>query len=632
MIPALAMVNVYWITFAPITSETVVHYDVSPLRVALLSMSFMIVYVFATFPASWLVDTKGFRVGVAAGALLIAVFGMLRGIYASNFTIVTIAQIGIAAGQPFLVNPITKVAARWFPVYERAMATGIATLAGYAGMVIAMVLTPYLFEALGGMHGGIERLLMIYGYLGIFSAVIFILFAREHPETPPGPGEELVHKLSLAEIVGITRNNNFMLLSVCVFVMMGIFNAVMTWVEDGILGPRGIPATQAGAVAGMMVAIGVVGALILPAMSDKLRKRQPFLVGAILASIPGFLGLTFSSDYYVLLASSAVMGFFILGVGPIAFQYGAEIAYPLPEGTSFGILMTMGQISGVIFIFGMDAFRSARAEPMTTSLYIFIFLMFAASLISTRLKESPLIQGAEPARHPDPEEIAKAKELVCRSGQRLLQSGLVSGTWGNISCRINDDYMAITPSGREYERMTPDDVVAVNLRDGSYESGLKPSSEKSLHVAIYNSRKEVAAVIHTHSASASAVAAARREVPPILDDMAQIIGPSVRVADYALPSTKKLVRCTMRALAGRNAALLANHGAICVGRDMDEAFVTCEVLEKSCRAFIEAEFLGGAAPINGIEARIMHEYYIRKYSKQKKAGETKSSPLPPGEV
>ena len=121
-----------------------------------------------------------------------------------------------------------------------------------------------------------------------------------------------------------------------------------------------------------MVAIGVVGALILPTMSDKLHRRQPFLVCAILASIPGFLGLTFSSNYYVLLASSAMMGFFILGVGPIAFQYGAEIAYPVPEGTSYGILMTMGQISGVIFIFGMDALRSAPTEPMTTSLYIFI--------------------------------------------------------------------------------------------------------------------------------------------------------------------------------------------------------------------------------------------------------------------
>ena len=392
MIPALAMVNVDWITFAPITSETAKLYKVSTLSVAFLSMSFMIVYVFAAFPASWLLDTKGFRAGVGVGALLVAGFGMLRGACASNFTVVTIAQIGIAAGQPFLVNSITKVAARWFPFNERATATGIATLAVYAGTVIALVATPYLFQSLGGMHGGIERMLMVYGYLGIFSAVVFFLFARERPMTPPGPAEELVHKLSLAEMAGITRNRNFMLLMVCVFVMMGIYNAVMTWVEDGILGPRGIPATQAGMIGGMMVAIGVLGALILPTLSDKLRKRQPFLVWAILASIPGFFGLTFSSNYYVLLASSALMGFFILGVGPIAFQYGAEVAYPVPEGTSYGILMALGQISGIIFIFGMDACRSGPTAPMTASLFIFIFLMFAMFLLARRLKESPLVQ------------------------------------------------------------------------------------------------------------------------------------------------------------------------------------------------------------------------------------------------
>jgi len=621
MIPALAMVDVYWLTFAPITSETAKFYDVSPLSIAFLSMCFMIVYVIAAFPASWLVDTKGIRVGFGTGTLLIGVFGLIRGFCASNFTIVTIAQIGIAAGQPFLVNSITKVAARWFPVGERAMAAGIGALSGYAGTVIAMVVTPILYEKYG-----IEKLLMLYGYIGISCAIIFIFLARERPATPPGPGEELAHKFSIGEIIGISRNKDFMLLMVCLFIMMGIYNAVMTWVEDGILGPRGIPATQAGIIGGIMVAIGVVGALILPTMSDKLRKRRPFLFWAVLASIPGFVGLTFSNDFTVLLISSAMMGFFILGVGPIAFQYGAEIAYPVPEGTSYGILMTMGQISGIIFIYAMDACRTtSTTNPMNLSLYIFIFLMFVVAMISTRLKESTLMTGEEPAKLPDPEKIAKAKEMVCNSGKRLLQQGLVSGTWGNVSCRINEDYMAITPSGREYEQMTPDDIVVVNLHDKSYEGDIKPSSEKSLHVEIYNTRKNICAVIHTHSPSASTVAAARREVPPILDDMAQIIGPSIRVADYALPSTKKIVKCTIRALAGRNAALLANHGAVCIGRDMAEAFVACEILEKSCRAFIESEFLGGPVPINGIEARIMHEYYLRKYSKQKKKTEEDTS-------
>lgn len=214
--------------------------------------------------------------------------------------------------------------------------------------------------------------------------------------------------------------------------------------------------------------------------------------------------------------------------------------------------------------------------------------------------------------------VTEAKELVCNSGKMLLSKGYVSGTWGNISCRIDDTWMAITPSGREYETMDAGDIVIMNYHDHYYEGNIKPSSEFKLHTEIYRKRKKINAVIHTHQMNASTVAAARREVPPILDDMAQIIGPSVRVAEYALPNTRKIVRATLKALQGRYAALMANHGAVCIGRDMKEAFTVCEVLEKACKAFIEAEFLGGAKGINKFEAYIMHQYYLRKYSRQKK--------------
>jgi len=210
------------------------------------------------------------------------------------------------------------------------------------------------------------------------------------------------------------------------------------------------------------------------------------------------------------------------------------------------------------------------------------------------------------------------KKLVNDSGKELLAEGYVSGTWGNISFRIDDTYMAITPSGREYETMVDDDIVIVNYQDHSYEGDTKPSSEYKLHTEIYRTRKNINAVIHTHQMNASTVAAARRDVPPILDDMAQIIGPTVRCADYALPNTKKIVRATVKALKGRYAALMANHGAVCVGRDMREAFVVCQVLEKACKAFIEAEFLGGAKGISKFEAHLMHQFYLLKYSKQKK--------------
>ena len=210
-----------------------------------------------------------------------------------------------------------------------------------------------------------------------------------------------------------------------------------------------------------------------------------------------------------------------------------------------------------------------------------------------------------------------AKSVVCEAGKRLLRENLVSGTWGNLSLRMDDENMIITPSGKPYELLSPEDMVRVNYRTLSWDGESKPSSELKLHAAIYLDRKDANAVIHTHQPNASTVAAARREVPPILDDMAQIIGPSVRVAAYALPNTKKIVRKTLRALSGRNAALMANHGAVCIGRDMEEAFLVCQVLEKACRAFIEAEFLGGAKAIGTVEAWIMHKYYLLKYSKLK---------------
>lgn len=212
------------------------------------------------------------------------------------------------------------------------------------------------------------------------------------------------------------------------------------------------------------------------------------------------------------------------------------------------------------------------------------------------------------------EQIEAIRQEIIEGGLRLVKEGLVARTWGNISIRIDDTYMLITPSGRTYEDLTPTDIVLVNYHTSKYEGAIKPSSEKELHCEIYRTRKNIHAVIHTHQMNASTVAAAHREVPPILDDMAQIIGPSVRVADYALPSTKKITKKTVKALKGRNAALMANHGAVCVGRDLEEAFVVCQVLEKACKAFIEAEFLGGAKGINKFEAHLMHQIYIRKYS------------------
>ena len=139
-----------WITFASITSIAADFYRVSDLSIGLLSVSFMIVYIsLAAFPASWIIETHGFRVGVGIWAALTGIFGLTRGWMASSYTLVLISQIGIAVGQPFILNAITQLAARWFPIEERAMAAGLGSLAMYVGIIAGLILTPYLVMGLG---------------------------------------------------------------------------------------------------------------------------------------------------------------------------------------------------------------------------------------------------------------------------------------------------------------------------------------------------------------------------------------------------------------------------------------------------------------------------------------------------
>ncbi len=212
--------------------------------------------------------------------------------------------------------------------------------------------------------------------------------------------------------------------------------------------------------------------------------------------------------------------------------------------------------------------------------------------------------------------LEEIRKKIVEAGLRLVKEGLVARSWGNISVRVDEKNMLITPSGRTYESLKPEEIVLMNYKTLAYDGKIKPSSEYHLHTMIYKQRKEINAVIHTHQMNATTVATARREVPPILDDMVQIIGPSVRVSKYTMAGTQKFAKNAVKAMQGRQAVLLANHGAVCIGRNLNEAFAVSEVLEKACKAFIEAEFLGGAKTISKFSATIMHQVYLKKYSRQ----------------
>jgi MFS family permease len=378
-----------WITFAPITTDAVKFYNVSDLKIGLLSMIFMIVYLVISIPASWAIDTYGIRKGVGFGVVLTGFFGMMRGIVADNYTLVLISQIGIAIGQPFLLNAITKVAARWFPFRERATASGLGTLSMYIGILLGMILTPYLV-----LSGGIAKMLYINGIISVVAAVIFFILIKEKPLTPPCSTEQEERALVIDGLKLIFRKKDFNRLLIIFFIGLGVFNAVTTWIEQ-ILSPHGFSAVQAGLTGGLMIIGGVLGALVIPLLSDHYRRRTIFIIIALAGATISLIGVTFATSYSLLLISGAGFGFFLLSSGPIGFQYGAEITYPISEGTSNGFLILMGQASGILFIFAMDSFKAAGSGSMTKPLVVLIILMVVSVVVSLWLKESKLILSGD---------------------------------------------------------------------------------------------------------------------------------------------------------------------------------------------------------------------------------------------
>jgi len=378
-----------WITFAPITGDATKYYSVSDLQIGILSMCFMIVYIAVSIPASWIIDKYGLRIGVGIGAVFTGVFGMLRGFAGTDYYLLLMAQIGIAIGQPFILNAITKLSARWFPIEERATAAGLGTLAMYIGILAGMTVTPYLT-----IGHGIEGTLYIYGIISVTIAVIFLLFLREGPPTAPCRADQEGRSLVFDGFMQTLRTRDFIWLMIIFFIGLGVFNSVTTWIED-IMRPRGFTATQAGLTGGLMIVGGIIGALIIPMLSDRYQKRTPFIILALFGSTLGLAGITFATSYWLLITSGMVLGFFLLSAGPVGFQYGAEITFPASEGTSNGMLLLMGQVSGIAFIFGMDSMKSSLTGSMTRSLIILIGLMVLSILMSLRLKESTILSKAE---------------------------------------------------------------------------------------------------------------------------------------------------------------------------------------------------------------------------------------------
>ena len=193
------------------------------------------------------------------------------------------------------------------------------------------------------------------------------------------------------------------------------------------------------------------------------------------------------------------------------------------------------------------------------------------------------------------------RQVLWEVTAEMVGQGLVSGSSGNTSLRLtggsDKGHILITPSGRPYRQLAPEDLVVIDLDGEPVEGDLLPSSEAALHLTLYKARQDIGAIMHTHSLYASVAAVAGMEIPPIVDEMVIKIGGSVRVAEYAFPSTEELAQRATESLGDRNAVLLRNHGLVGVGRTSWEVLDTCLMVERVAQIFVYASLLGRASTL-----------------------------------
>lgn len=393
------VIQIQWLAHAAVARPAQVFYhgQFNPdglFNIDFLALLYMLVYIVVSIPASYVIDTYGIRMGLGIGAIITVVSGLLKGFLADSYMGVLIAQIGLSVAQPFILNAITAITVRWFPLRERGMAAGLGALAQYLGIIIAMLVTPLMIGIdpdKPDYGSGFGQMLMIYGVITAVAGILSLVLIREIPPEPPG--DELLVRMSfrsgLKHILGL---RDMRIILIIFLIGFGIFNAISS-MTDAIAEHMGVKDSE-GLIGGIMLIGGIIGALIIPWLSDIYKKRKFFLVIGLIGMVPGIICLSLADHlasnpdviYGITLAGSFILGFFVMSAGPIGFQYAAEVSYPAPESTSQGLLLLIGQITGMVFVAGMSIHQNQYLGAFMT---LFVVLTFITLLLGMMLRESP---------------------------------------------------------------------------------------------------------------------------------------------------------------------------------------------------------------------------------------------------
>lgn len=331
----ISATQVLWLSFAPITPEAHRALGVSEGAVGDLAVINPLMYVLLAIPAGRWMDRR-FGAALAAGALLTAGGALLRVVDPSSYAWALAGQLVLSAGQPLVLNASTKVAARYFPAGERTAAISVAAAAQFVGILIAAVTGTALYDA-----GGLRLVLTVHAVFAA-AAAAGVLAALRLPA--PYPSEAT----GTAPLGWLRRDPLLWRLGGLLFVGVGVFNAVATWL-DSILGDLGHPGA-AGNLIALMTGAGILGAAALPGLAARRDRRREVLLATTVTTLVAFLAVALVNDVLFAAIVLAIEGFVLLACLPVALDWSELEAGPERAGTATGFLLLAGNLGGVVLV------------------------------------------------------------------------------------------------------------------------------------------------------------------------------------------------------------------------------------------------------------------------------------------
>ncbi|KAL7735411.1 hypothetical protein ACLKA6_019530 [Drosophila palustris] len=381
-----------WIQYTIINNIITRYYGISDKWVDWTSMIYMILYIPLIFPGSWFLDKVGLRITALVGIVGTCIGAWIKvfSVDPSLFYVSFIGQAIVALAQVCILSLPARLAAVWFGPDQVSSATSVGVFGNQLGVAIGFVLPPMLVpnsESLETVGKDLQMMFYLVAGLTSILLVLMVLFFQDKPPTPPSAAQETSQRLEgnaeqqvsfMQSLKNLMTNRNFIFLLLSYGINVGVFYAISTLLNPVVLKYYPGHEVDTGRIGLSIVLAGMLGSVVSGIVLDKTHKFKETTLAVYALSMVGMWIFTFTLDtghIAVVYLTASLLGFFMTGYLPVGFEFGAELTFPEPEGTSSGLLNASAQTFGICFtLFYSELFYSYGDVPANVAMAVMLIV------------------------------------------------------------------------------------------------------------------------------------------------------------------------------------------------------------------------------------------------------------------